>query len=126
MPHRPGRQWAYWACAGALDNAVTALTAKIEKVIGKVVGKIVGKIDWRIVGLLGGLPTPDSCGSCGVRNSSRRGRLVYGTERSRREEWAATYRPPCFKSAIRVVLAQEHRRTKRETLPRLTVADLSR
>ena len=92
-------QWAYCACAGVLDKAVTALTAKIDMVTDKVVDKVVGKIDWRIVVLLGGLPTPNSCRGCGVRNSSRGGRLVYGTERSRREEWAATYRPLRFTSA---------------------------
>jgi hypothetical protein len=51
MHPRPGRHWAYWACAGTLDKAVIALTARI----GKIVGKIVGKISWRMSVLLGGL-----------------------------------------------------------------------
>jgi hypothetical protein len=44
MQPRPGMQWAYWACAGALDKAVTALMARIGKVVDKIVGKIVDKI----------------------------------------------------------------------------------
>jgi len=44
MQPRPGKQWAYWACAGALDKAVTALTARIGKVVDRIVGKIVDKI----------------------------------------------------------------------------------
>jgi hypothetical protein len=45
-------QWAYWACAGAVKKGVTALTARIDKVVDK----IVGKIAWRIIVLLEGFP----------------------------------------------------------------------
>src|SRR5882672_12587031 len=107
MQPRPGKQWAYWACAGALDKAVIALTARIDKAVDMVVGKIVDKINWRIVVLLEGFPTPDSCRGCGVRSSSRGGRFVF---------WHSVH--GCCALLTRL--------EKRQTLPRLTVADLTR